>query len=156
MKRRILLIRIDSICSLEFRRKFIPKTSGTQFEFYKFSQTLLGQLSASKASIRCPDSISKFTGFQPGMHFAEFRRWTVPILLALFWDISGTKCVPTTPLSPLCFNCYRRTIILKNFFQLNILSRRKLVFFPLRVEIFSSLIHRAFEFFQLEEEKVVE
>lgn len=63
------------------------------------------------------------------MHFAEFRRWTVPILLALFWDISGTKCVPTTPLSPLCFNCYRRTIILKNFFQLNILSRRKLVFF---------------------------
>lgn len=48
MKRRILLIRIDSICSLEFRRKFIPKTSGTQFEFYKFSQTLLGQLSAKQ------------------------------------------------------------------------------------------------------------
>lgn len=45
-------------------------------------------------------------------------------------------CTHNARFSPLCFNCYRRTIILKNFFQLNILSRRKLVFFLLRVEIF--------------------
>lgn len=38
-------------------------------------------------------------------------------------------CTHNARFSPLCFNCYRRTIILKNFFQLNILSRRKLVFF---------------------------